>query len=152
MFVVQCIRRMVENHRAQGTNKTSHRIARVYYALRYHKIKRFLNHQWLLHNNCVLQTQSLLLANLALSDCIMGVYLIIIASADVYYRGNYALHDKSWKTGALCKVAGFLSTLSGEMSVLSLTVITIDRFIVLVQNSPLLKLSKKHVKGILGFM
>ena len=99
-----------------------------------------------------MQTQSLLLANLAFSDSIMGIYLLIIASVDVYYRENYALHDKSWKTSRLCKVAGFLSTVSSETSVLSLTVITIDRFIVIVLNSLLLKLGKKHVKGILVFM
>ena len=97
----------------------------------------------------VLQTQSLLFANLAFSDFFMGIYLILLASVDVYYGGNYALYDKTWKTSGLCQLAGFLSTFSGELSVLTLTVITIDRFIVIVLNSPQLKLGKKHVKAIL---
>ncbi len=59
----------------------------------------------------------------------MGVYLILIAGVDLYYRGVYSIHDKFWRESSLCKFAGFLSTFSSELSVLTLTVITIDRFI-----------------------
>ncbi|XP_030850188.1 G-protein coupled receptor GRL101-like [Strongylocentrotus purpuratus] len=36
--------------------------------------------------------QSSFITNLAVSDFMMGLYMITIASADIYYRGNYALH------------------------------------------------------------
>ena len=42
-----------------------------------------------------MQIQSFMLANLAIGDFLMGIYLIIIASVDVYYRGDYARHDAS---------------------------------------------------------
>ena len=59
----------------------------------------------------------------------MGVYLLIIACADVYYRGVYIAYDEQWRLSGLCQVAGFLSTFSCEFSVLTLTVITLDRLI-----------------------
>ena len=58
----------------------------------------------------------------------MGVYLLIIASVDFRYRGVYIIHDKFWRHSGLCKFAGFLSTHSSELSVVTLTVITGDRF------------------------
>ena len=69
-------------------------------------------------------------SNLAISDFLMGVYLIIIASADVYYRGNYMMNDDVWRTGWLCNVAGVISTLSSEASVFFICLITIDRLLV----------------------
>lgn len=59
----------------------------------------------------------------------MGLYLLIIATVDVYYRGQYFLYDDYWRNSVLCQLAGFISTLSSELSVLTLTVITLDRFI-----------------------
>ena len=69
-------------------------------------------------------------SNLAISDFLMGVYIITIASADVYYRGNYMMNDDVWRTGWLCNVAGVISTLSSEASVFFICLITIDRLLV----------------------
>ena len=69
-------------------------------------------------------------SNLAISDFLMGVYLIIIAGADVYYRGNYMMNDDIWRNGWLCNVAGVISTLSCEASVFFICLITIDRLLV----------------------
>ena len=57
----------------------------------------------------------------------MGVYLLIIASVDLYYRGTYIIHSVTWTTSALCQAAGVLATLSSEASVFMLTAITADR-------------------------
>ncbi|XP_072171884.1 G-protein coupled receptor GRL101-like [Diadema setosum] len=73
--------------------------------------------------------QILLIANLAVSDLVMGIYMIIIASADVIYRGNYAHHAEEWTGSVVCKMAGFLSVLSSEVSVLLVMLISIDRFL-----------------------
>ena len=59
----------------------------------------------------------------------MGVYLLIIAGVDIKYRGVYIVYDLLWRHSPWCKFAGFLSTFSSELSVLTLTVITIDRLI-----------------------
>lgn len=60
----------------------------------------------------------------------MGCYLLVIASVDANFRGVYAIHAEDWKNSKLCNAAGFLSTFSSELSVFTLTVITLDRFLV----------------------
>lgn len=62
----------------------------------------------------------------------MGVYLLIIAVVDSYYRGEYIIFDRSWRKSELCKFAGFISTFSSELSVFTLTVITLDRLICII--------------------
>ena len=80
----------------------------------------------------IFQVHSFLITNLALGDFLMGVYMLIIASVDLYYRGRYIIYAKFWKQSVLCKFAGFVSTFSSELSVFTLTVITIDRFICII--------------------
>jgi len=57
----------------------------------------------------------------------MGVYLIIIASHDVMYSGDYFKEDVKWRNSPTCFIAGALSMLSSEASVLTLVTITADR-------------------------
>ncbi|XP_033121188.1 uncharacterized protein LOC117120284 [Anneissia japonica] len=78
------------------------------------------------------KVQGYLIQNLAVADFFMGVYLLIIASADIHYRDNYVINASAWRGSKLCSFAGFLSVLSSEMSVYILTVITVDRFISIV--------------------
>ena len=68
--------------------------------------------------------------NLAVSDFLMGVYLIIIASADQYYRGNYIFHSDDWRESILCQFAGFIAVISSEASVMIMCFITLDRILV----------------------
>ncbi|XP_041482732.1 uncharacterized protein LOC121429653 isoform X2 [Lytechinus variegatus] len=73
--------------------------------------------------------QSSFITNLAVSDFMMGLYMITIASADIYFRGNYALHADAWQSSVLCKLAGMLSVVSSEASVLFIMMISVDRCI-----------------------
>ena len=75
------------------------------------------------------KVQSLLLTNLAVSDLLMGIYMIIIASADVYYGEYFPMNAEDWRSSVLCKIAGTLAITSSEASVLFVTFISIDRFI-----------------------
>ncbi|XP_070573185.1 uncharacterized protein [Ptychodera flava] len=74
------------------------------------------------------RVHSFFILNLGVADFCMGVYLLIIASVDMYYRGRYIGYSDEWRHSELCQFAGFLSSLSSEVSVFTLTVITIDRF------------------------
>ena len=76
--------------------------------------------------------QSFFIMNLAFSDFQMGVYMLIIASVDLYYGEEYFLFSEAWQSSTVCKVAGFISLLSSEASVCFLTLITIERFLSLV--------------------
>ena len=73
--------------------------------------------------------QVLLIENLAASDLIMGVYMLIIASADAYYQQFFPSWSSDWRNGPLCKLAGTLSVLSSEASVFFITLISIDIFL-----------------------
>ena len=70
---------------------------------------------------------SLLIINLSISDFLMGVYLIIIAAMDQWYRGVYIMHEEEWRTSLFCQLAGMIATLSSEMSVFTMVVMTLDR-------------------------
>lgn len=78
------------------------------------------------------RVQSFMLTNLACTDLLMGVYLLIIAIKDLQWKGEYFKHDVTWRRSHLCRIAGALSMLSGEVSVLMLLAITADRLICVV--------------------
>ena len=69
-------------------------------------------------------------SNLAVSDFLMGVYLIIITGVDLHHRGNYIMNDSVWRNSWLCNLAGILATLSSETSVFFVCFITLDRLLV----------------------
>ncbi|XP_072022673.1 uncharacterized protein [Amphiura filiformis] len=71
--------------------------------------------------------QVVFLTNLALADLLMGVYLLVIASVDQYYSEYFPSFAEHWRNSVLCKLAGFLSVLSSEASLLFLTLIAVDR-------------------------
>ena len=79
-----------------------------------------------------MNVQALLIINLAVADCLMGVYMIFITSADVYFGAAFFLSAPWWRNSNICKVAGVLAFLSSELSVLILTLITLDRMICIV--------------------
>ncbi|XP_072047223.1 G-protein coupled receptor GRL101-like [Amphiura filiformis] len=73
--------------------------------------------------------QRLFIFHLALSDSLMGVYMIILACADIYYGDEYFKFSDAWRNGIVCRITGFLGLLSSEASVFFISLITIDRFI-----------------------
>ena len=75
------------------------------------------------------KTNSMLLQNLAASDLLMGIYMLITASADSYYGDNFPMQSETWRSGITCRIAGAMSITSSEASVFFVTLISIDRFI-----------------------
>ncbi|XP_038051523.1 G-protein coupled receptor GRL101-like [Patiria miniata] len=76
-----------------------------------------------------LTVQSILITHLAISDALMGAYMIALGAADLHFGASYFLSAEAWRTGTWCKVIGFLSMLSSEASVFLVMLISIDRFI-----------------------
>ncbi|XP_050529471.1 lutropin-choriogonadotropic hormone receptor-like isoform X3 [Daktulosphaira vitifoliae] len=69
-----------------------------------------------------------LMCNLAFADFCTAIYLLLLAwqdlqSSDKYF--NYAYH---WQTGVGCKVGGFLTVFSSQLSVFALCLLTIERW------------------------
>ncbi|XP_077542767.1 leucine-rich repeat-containing G protein-coupled receptor 1 isoform X2 [Haemaphysalis longicornis] len=75
-----------------------------------------------------LTVSKFLMCNLAFADLCMGAYLLLIAAEDLYTRGHYFSHAIVWQHGAGCKVAGFLTVFASELSIYTLTVITLERW------------------------
>ncbi|XP_072044789.1 G-protein coupled receptor GRL101-like [Amphiura filiformis] len=90
--------------------------------------------------------QTFLVGNLAVSDCQMGIYMLILASVDLYYGDEYFIYSDQWRSSKLCKFASFLSLLSSEASVFFITLISLDRFICIVFPFGQIKLRGKSTK------
>ncbi|XP_071501307.1 G-protein coupled receptor GRL101-like [Diadema antillarum] len=75
--------------------------------------------------------QCTLISNLAFSDFLMGVYMVLLAFMDLYVGKSYFWAGKAddWRSSIPCQVAGFISVLSSEASVFLITLISVDRFI-----------------------
>ena len=50
----------------------------------------------------VIKVQDLFLLNLALSDFLMGIYMLIIASADIYFGNYFPMQADKWRSGITC--------------------------------------------------
>ncbi|XP_067041831.1 uncharacterized protein [Acropora muricata] len=96
------------------------------------------------------KVQSILLTNLAISDLLMGIYLLIIAIKDVQWQGEYFLHDFGWRSGVPCAVTGVLSMISSEVSVLMLTVLTTDRLICVVFPFKVRRMNRSIAYAVVG--
>ena len=92
------------------------------------------------------KVQTLLISHLALSDLLMGVNMLILASADVYYGEFFPSYAHLWRHGFACKLAGFLSIFSSEGSVLFIALISIDRLLGIKYPFGELQLSTKWVR------
>ncbi|XP_061196141.1 uncharacterized protein LOC133204431 [Saccostrea echinata] len=82
-------------------------------------------------NNGRNNAHGILVLNLSFSDLLMGVYLFIIAVADMKYRNNYGFNDSQWRSSNICTVAGLLATVSSEASVIFVFLITLERLLAL---------------------
>lgn len=69
-----------------------------------------------------------LMCNLAMADLCMGLYLMLIAFVDHRSRHQYYNHATDWQTGPGCGAAGFLTVFSCELSVYTLTLISLERW------------------------
>uniref|UniRef100_A0A8C2Z810 Relaxin family peptide receptor 2a n=1 Tax=Cyclopterus lumpus TaxID=8103 RepID=A0A8C2Z810_CYCLU len=69
---------------------------------------------------------------LCCADCLMGVYLFFIGVFDVKFRGQYNRNALLWMESVECRTIGFLAMLSSEVSVLLLTYLTLEKFLVIV--------------------
>ena len=104
---------------------------------------------WRKKNTKKAKFQDMLLSNLALSDFLMGVYMVILGSADSYFNDKFPLEAETWRSGVICRIAGAISIISSEASVFFVTLISIDRYIGIKYPMSTKKLGKKLTLAII---
>ena len=67
--------------------------------------------------------------NMTVADLLMGIYVLSLAIVSVSYRGRYASVSRTWRGSIACKVLAVLSTISSEVSLLSLVMLTYMQFV-----------------------
>ena len=79
--------------------------------------------------NTFKSSHGIFIFNLSTADMLMGIYLMTLAVKGEIIKGEYYKHHQDWKKGEMCKVIGFISTLSSEVSTFFILLITTDRFL-----------------------
>ncbi|XP_012497592.1 PREDICTED: relaxin receptor 2 isoform X2 [Propithecus coquereli] len=77
-------------------------------------------------------THTMSIKLLCCADCLMGVYLFFVGFFDIKYRGQYQKYALLWMESLQCHLMGSLAMLSAEVSVLLLTYLTLEKFLVIV--------------------
>ena len=67
--------------------------------------------------------------SLSISDFMMGLYLLIIGSADLLYKGEFLWQRWDWKRQPVCTMAGVIGMVSSEVSAFTICLIMLDRLL-----------------------
>ena len=68
------------------------------------------------------------MASLQCADFCMGLYATVVTAAQQTFNGEYHHYENRWKEGVACDVAGFLSLLSSEVSMVMILLLSLDHF------------------------
>ncbi|OQV21313.1 Relaxin receptor 1 [Hypsibius exemplaris] len=71
---------------------------------------------------------SLCISTLAVSDLMMGIYMITISITDSVYKDRYYTVSHHWIHSPVCRFSGFISVVSAEVSTLLLVFMAIERY------------------------
>ncbi len=74
----------------------------------------------------------------------MGFPLFSIAISDRSYRGEYNVHALNWNSGWRCQITGVLAMLSAEVSIATLTCISVERYLVVTKPLQYHQIKRKH--------
>ncbi|KAL5246874.1 hypothetical protein ACHWQZ_G018917 [Mnemiopsis leidyi] len=64
---------------------------------------------------------------IGVGDLLMGVYLLSVAVVDVLYGSTFCKHRVGWLTSVKCSLLGVISTIAGQISLFSLTLLSLFR-------------------------
>ena len=93
-----------------------------------------------------------LICNLACADFAMGIYLGFLAGVDATTLGVFRKYGVAWQLSKGCGAASFLAVFSSELSIYTLSVITLERFYAIKHALHLEKrLKLKHAMAIMCF-
>ena len=90
----------------------------------------------------------LFVMNLAVSDGLMGVFIVTIVGTDASLRGNYALHEDNWLSSSGCLISCAFSSTSIIATSLILCLIAISRYCVIKYPSGEVRFTRKLSLGL----
>lgn len=64
---------------------------------------------------------------LCISDLVLSIQIVLMASANEYFRGNFWHHDEIWQSSVACSVIGSMAIFSTQASALMIVVISYVR-------------------------
>jgi len=64
---------------------------------------------------------------ISIGDLLMGIYLILVGAANIYYGDNYCYQQFRWLSSSMCAILGSLSTVASQLSLLAMTTLSIFR-------------------------
>ena len=73
-----------------------------------------------------------ILLNLAISDCVMDVTLLVVGFKSAEFSGKYCYNDYHWRSSNLCNVVGIMTVVSSETSLTMLVLLTAMRLYIVV--------------------
>ena len=69
----------------------------------------------------------MLVALICIGDGLVGTYLLAIASVDTFYGNDYCKEKPSWLTSLPCAALGIVSTVGSQLSLYSMTAMSLIR-------------------------
>lgn len=79
-----------------------------------------------------LTVYKLLMYNLGFSNLLMGIYLMVLCCVDGHTYGKYYNFAQSWQYSLGCKTMGFIALFATQLSVCTLLLITVERFLLII--------------------
>jgi hypothetical protein len=79
-------------------------------------------------------SQAVILLNLAFADFLSSIHLLLLSVTDIHYRNVFASVAQTWRKSAMCKLMAVISSMSANVSLYMLTVLTLYRVIHIVYN------------------
>ncbi len=69
---------------------------------------------------------------LNMGDCFIGVQLVTLASADLYYGEKYIIYDTIWRSSAICHIISLSSLFANLLSLYILAFIAVSRLMLVI--------------------
>ena len=73
-------------------------------------------------------TDKVLIALISFGDWLDGSYLLVIAVIDVYFGSSFCSKQFDWLLSSSCSLLGVVSTVGSQISLFSMTILSITRF------------------------
>lgn len=79
-----------------------------------------------------LTVYKLLMYNLGFANLMMGMYLLVLCCVDAYTYGKYYNYVQMWQYSGGCQAFGFIALFATQLSLCTLVLITIERFLLII--------------------